>query len=156
MLDKNFRPAEVETKQYADWERRGAFAADPEGFRAEWSDAQAELAGAIASAEGRLAGVRVPDELYAAVARVVLGSGVHSHRADIAIIECARAAAALDGRGEVTSGDVLAAAALALGHRLAADPFAPAAEVDTYVLQRLLEDALEVEVSPKKAERATP
>jgi valyl-tRNA synthetase len=29
MLDKNFRPAEVETKQYADWERRGAFAADP-------------------------------------------------------------------------------------------------------------------------------
>src|SRR5439155_6204874 len=30
MLDKNFRPAEVETKQYADWERRGAFAGDPD------------------------------------------------------------------------------------------------------------------------------
>src|SRR5476651_2198782 len=30
MLDKTFRPAEVETTQYADWERRGEFAADPE------------------------------------------------------------------------------------------------------------------------------
>ena len=39
--------------------------------------------------------------------------------------------------------DMLGAAELALGHRLDADPFAPAAGVDTYVLQRLLEDALE-------------
>lgn len=135
--------------------RRGAFAADQEGFRADWAETQAELAAALAAAEDRIAGVRVPDELYGAVARVVLGSGVQSHRADIAIVECARAAAALDGRSEVSSEDVLAAAALALGHRLEADPFAPAAEVDTYVLQRLLEDALEIEVSRKKAGRAT-
>ena len=136
--------------------RRGAFAADPEAFRAEWAGAQAELAAAIAAAEERLSSVRVPDELYGAVARVVLGSGVQSHRADIAIVECARAAAVLDGRDEVSSDDILAAAALALGHRIDTDPFAPAAEVDTYVLQRLLEDALEIEVSRKKVEdRAT-
>ena len=136
--------------------RRGAFAADAEAFRAEWAGAQAELAAAIAAAEERLSRVRVPDELYGAVARVVLGSGVQSHRADIAIVECARAAAVLDGRDEVSPDDILAAAALALGHRLDTDPFAPAAEVDTYVLQRLLEDALEIEVSRKKVEdRAT-
>jgi Mg-chelatase subunit ChlI len=136
--------------------RRGAFAADAEAFRAEWAGAQAELAAAIAAAEERLSSVRVPDELYGAVARVVLGSGVQSHRADIAIVECARAAAVLDGRDEVSSDDILAAAALALGHRIDADPFGPAAEVDTYVLQRLLEDALEIEVSRKKVEdRAT-
>jgi Mg-chelatase subunit ChlI len=136
--------------------RRSAFAADAEAFRAEWAGSQAELAAAIAAAEERLPRVRVPDELYGAVARVVLGSGVQSHRADIAIVECARAAAVLDGRDEVSSDDILAAAALALGHRIDTDPFAPAAEVDTYVLQRLLEDALEIEVSRKKVEdRAT-
>lgn len=136
--------------------RRGAFAADPEAFRAEWSGEQTELAGTIAAAEDRLRSVTVPDELYGATARVVLGSGVQSHRADIAIVECARATAALAGREQVTSGDILAAAALALGHRLDADPFAPATEVDTYVLQRLLEDALEIEVNRKKVEdRAT-
>ena len=86
----------------------------------------------------------------------MLGSGVQSHRADIAIVECARAAAVLDGRDEVSSDDILAGAALALGHRIDSDPFGPAAEVDTYVLQRLLEDALEIEVSRKKVEdRAT-
>ena len=58
-------------------------------------------------------------------ASVVVGSGVESHRADIAIVECAKAIAALDGRDEVGADDVLAAAALALGHRLDADPFAP-------------------------------
>jgi Mg-chelatase subunit ChlI len=136
--------------------RRGAFAIDAEAFRAEWAAAQAELAAAIAAAEERLSKVRVPDELYGAVARIVLGSGVQSHRADIAIVECARAAAVLDGRNEVSSDDILAGAALALGHRIDSDPFGPAAEVDTYVLQRLLEDALEIEVSRKKVEdRAT-
>jgi Mg-chelatase subunit ChlI len=136
--------------------RRGAFAADAEAFRAEWAAAQAELAAAIAAAEERLSKVRVPDELYGAVARIVLGSGVQSHRADIAIVECARAAAVLDGRDEVSSDDILAGAALALGHRIDSDPFGPPAEVDTYVLQRLLEDALEIEVSRKKVEdRAT-
>ncbi len=136
--------------------RRGAFERDPAGFRSEWSAAQAELATVIAAAEARLPAVDVPDNLYGAVAQVVLGSGVQSHRADIAIVECARAAAALAGRDAVTADDVLDAAALALGHRLESDPFAPAAEIDTYVLQRLLEDALEIEVTRKKVEgRAT-
>ena len=83
--------------------RRGAFAADPEALRAEWAGAQAELAAAIAAAEERLPRIRVPDELYGAVARIVLGSGVQSHRADIAIVECARAVgrAGRPGRGEL-------------------------------------------------------
>lgn len=135
--------------------RRGAFAADPASFRDGWSSAQTELASSIASGEAQLASVRVPDPLYGAVGRLVVGSGVSSHRADIAIVECARAIAALAGRDEVSADDVLAAAELALGHRLESDPFAPAARVEPHLLRRLLDDALEIEVSRKKATRAS-
>jgi Mg-chelatase subunit ChlI len=131
--------------------RREAFSRDPTGFRAEWAAGQAELAGRIADAEARLPAVWLSDPLYAAVGQVVVRSGVESHRADITIVECAKARAALDGRAEATDDDVLAAAELALGHRLAADPFGPAPRVEPQVLRRLLDDALEVEVTPKKA-----
>jgi Mg-chelatase subunit ChlI len=131
--------------------RREGFSADPEGFRAAWAAAQTELGDRIAGAEARLPSVRLSDPLYAAVGQVVVRSGVDSHRADITIVECAKAAAALDGREEATADDVLAAAELALGHRLAADPFGPAPRVEPQVLRRLLDDALEVEVTPKKA-----
>jgi Mg-chelatase subunit ChlI len=131
--------------------RREAFSRDPEGFRREWAAAQSELAGRIASAEARLPGVRLADALYAAVGELVVRSGVDSHRADITIVECAKAVAALAGRNEAGTDDVLAAAELALGHRLAVDPFGPAPRVEPQLLRRVLEEALEVEVTPKKA-----
>jgi magnesium chelatase subunit D len=131
--------------------RREAFSRDPEGFRGEWAEAQSDLGARIAKAEARLPAVRLADPLYAAVGQVVVRSGVDSHRADITIVECAKARAALDGRGEATADDVLAAAELALGHRLAADPFGPVPRVEPQVLRRLLDDALEVEVTRKKA-----
>jgi Mg-chelatase subunit ChlI len=81
----------------------------------------------------------------------VVRSGVESHRADITIVECAKAIAALAGRDEAGAEDVLAAAELALGHRLAVDPFAPTPQVEPQLLRRMLEEALEAEVTPKKA-----
>jgi Mg-chelatase subunit ChlI len=130
--------------------RREAFTADPDAFRAAWSAPQAELAAGVAAAEDRLPRVRVPDVLYGAVGRLVVRSGVNSHRADITIVECAKALATLAGRDDVDADDVLEAAGLALGHRLAVDPFAPAPTVEPQVLRRLLDEALEVEVTPKK------
>jgi Mg-chelatase subunit ChlI len=148
---------EVEVEALADPDARGevvrrreAFSADPEGFRATWSGAQAETAAALAAGEDRLRRVRVPDELYGAVGQLVVRSGVDSHRADITIVECAKALAALAGRDEADREDVLEAAVLALGHRLAADPFAPAPRVEPQILRRLLDEALEAEVTPKK------
>jgi Mg-chelatase subunit ChlI len=131
--------------------RREAFSADPSAFRAQWAQGQSELANRVAAAEARLGSIRVQDDLYAAVGHVVVRSGVESHRADITIVECAKAAAALAGRDVANADDVLAAAELALGHRLAVDPFGPAPRVQPQVLRRLLEDALEAEVTPKKA-----
>ena len=93
----------------------------------------------------------MPDALYAAVGQLVVRSGVDSHRADITIVECAKALAALDGRDEVDGEGILSAAELALGHRVAVDPFGPPPHVEPQVLRRLLDEALEVEVTPKKA-----
>jgi Mg-chelatase subunit ChlI len=131
--------------------RREAFSRDPGAFRHDWSAAQQELAEQVAAAEQRLAGVGLSDALYGAVGHLAVRSGVDSHRADITIVECAKAIAAMAGRDQADAEDLLAAAELALGHRLAVDPFAPAPEVEPQILRRILEEALEVEVSPKKA-----
>ncbi len=131
--------------------RREAFTADPDGFVAGWEGAERELAGRLDEARRLLPLVRVPDDLYGAIARLVLEVGVSSHRADVTTLECAKALAALDGREAVGSEDVLAAAALALGHRLAVDPFEPVPELDERLLRRTLEEVLDVEVHEKKA-----
>jgi Mg-chelatase subunit ChlI len=133
--------------------RREAFTADPEALLAEYSEAQDELAGDLSRAERLLGEVQVPGRLYGAIAHLVVKAGVASHRADVTIVECAKALAALAGRTEVTPDDVLAAADLALGHRLPVDPFAPAEKLEPQVLRRLLDEALESELAPKKAAR---
>jgi Mg-chelatase subunit ChlI len=131
--------------------RREAFTRDPEQFLDTWSTSQSELAQEVADAERLLPSVRVSDRLYSGIVRLVLASGVSSHRADITILECAKATAALAGRSDVANEDVLEAAGLALGHRLAVDPFGPPNELEPRVLRRLLDEALEPELTPKKA-----
>jgi Mg-chelatase subunit ChlI len=91
------------------------------------------------------------DHLYPAVARLTVKAGVSSHRADVTILECAKASAALDGRREVQVEDVAGAASLALGHRLPIDPFAPPPSLEPHLVRRLLDEALELERT-KKAE----
>jgi Mg-chelatase subunit ChlI len=132
--------------------RREAFTADPGAMTAGWAGAQDDLRAQLVAAE-RLS-PRLPDELYGAIARLVVNTGVASHRADVTVVECAKALAALDGREEVIADDVVAAADLALGHRLPFDPFSPAPSVDSQVLRRMLEEALEAEVEVKKARSA--
>jgi Mg-chelatase subunit ChlI len=132
--------------------RREAFTADAAAMTSEWAGEQDALREQLARAEQL--SPRVPDELYGAIARLVVGTGVASHRADVTVVECAKALAALDGREHVTADDVVASADLALGHRLPFDPFAQAPSVDTKVLRRMLEEALEAEVEVKKARSA--
>jgi Mg-chelatase subunit ChlI len=131
--------------------RREAFTADPDTFLAAWADAQRELADELAVAERLLPEVRVADHLYPAVAGLTVKAGVTSHRADVTILECAKAAAALAGRREVEVEDVVDAAALALGHRLPIDPFAPPPSLEPSLVRRLFEDSLELERSKKAA-----
>ena len=130
--------------------RREAFTADPSGFAAGWADEQERLAERIADARERMGAVSVAPGLYRAMARLVTGSSVSSHRADVTILQCAKALAALAGRTDVEPDDLLAAAGLALGHRVAVDPFEPSTGIDERLLRRVLDDALEAESTQKK------
>ena len=131
--------------------RRETFTSDPEALLAAHAQAQSELAEALVVAERLLPDVRVADHLYPAVGRLTVKAGVSSHRADVAILECAKAAAAVAGRRDVAVEDVAGAASLALGHRLPVDPFAPPPSFEPQLVRRLLDEALELERS-KKAE----
>jgi Mg-chelatase subunit ChlI len=131
--------------------RREAFTADPEAFLAAWARPQAELAERVADAEELVRAAHVPEQLYGAIARLVVRLGVESHRGDVVVLECAKALAALDGRSEPGRGDVVEAAELALGHRLPFDPFEPAPQIDEQQVRRILEDVLDAEAGEKKA-----
>jgi Mg-chelatase subunit ChlI len=112
-------------------ERTVQFESDPEGFRAEWEPYEQQLCQQIVRARELLPGVGYqPHDLFA-IAEMTTGFGVDGHRADIVILKAALAHAALrhaeNGHrpaklliGEL---DILAAAQLALPHRLKRLPF---------------------------------
>ena len=131
--------------------RREVYTADPTGFASGWADEQAALASTIQSARERVGEVLVAPGLYRVIARLVTGAGVASHRADVTVLQCAKALAALAGRTAVEPGDLLEAAGLALGHRIVVDPFEPGLGLDDRLLGRILDDALDAETTEKKA-----
>ena len=135
--------------------RREAFTLDADSFAAGWAAEQAALSTRLGEAVAHLREVRVPDNLYPAIGGLVTGAGVQSHRADVTILECAKAGAAIAGRSLVTIDDVVEAGAMALGHRLQSDPFGPPADVDARDVRRILESALATEVESKKAAAPT-
>ena len=73
-------------------------------------------------------------------------TGVVSHRADVTVLECAKALAVLDGRAGVERDDILDAARLALGHRVPTDPFDASVGIDDRLLRRILDEVLDVAV----------
>ncbi|HPP37718.1 MAG TPA: VWA domain-containing protein, partial [Thermosynergistes sp.] len=131
--------------------RREAFLRNPKRFISRYQGEQNRLRSSIEQATKLLPSVSVAERLYEAIANLVLKMGVESHRADITILECAKAMAAFNGRTCVNASDILEAATLALGHRLPHDPFAPV-ELGTRELQRHLEEILGEPVSTSRDE----
>jgi magnesium chelatase subunit D len=104
--------------------RRGlAYEADPSGFAAAWSAADAELAARIDRARSLVAAVELPEAELFRIARVCAAFEVDGMRADLVTARAARAHAAWHGRAAVSAEDVAAAARLALPHRRRRDPF---------------------------------
>lgn len=134
--------------------RREAFTDDPAAFALRWQPEQEALRVRIRDARARLACLVVPDDVYAGIAGLGLRIGAASHRADITVLQCAKALAALAGREVVELVDVVDAGELALGHRLPLDPFAPAPDLTRIELERALEDVLDAEVAGKATRRA--
>ncbi len=112
-------------------ERTVQFESDPEGFRAEWEPYEARLSAQIARARDLLPRVTYQARDLYAIAELTTSFEVDGHRADIVILKAALAHAALrfarDGEEPeemaITDLDILAAAELALPHRLKRMPF---------------------------------
>jgi Mg-chelatase subunit ChlI len=135
--------------------RRQAFLMDPSGESGRYQEDQEQLRRSIQQAITLLHSIDVPDHLYAAIAQLTIKSEVPSHRADITILQCAKAIASLERRKQVDAEDILEGATLALGHRLSRDPFATYSPVDSVAIRRELEEILEAPIPKKKARMTT-
>jgi magnesium chelatase subunit D len=82
-----------------------------------WSDMAALAAPDVAQAQAALPFVTAPAGIPEALARVAARLGAGSMRAPLQALACARALAALAGRGLVTEADVRTAVELTLAHR---------------------------------------
>jgi len=117
------------------YRRARAFHDDPEAFRARFADELAKLKQEVAAARELLPRVAVS----AAAEEFALGSiqalKIPSHRAEIALLEGARARVAADNRLEVTTEDIAKIAPLALRQRRSL-------HLESYAAQVAVEDAV--------------
>ncbi|MBM4467241.1 MAG: putative cobaltochelatase [Chloroflexi bacterium] len=104
-------------------ERCVQFEQDPEGFREEWEPHEEQLSRGIARARELLPEVRYDPGDLLIIAELMANLSVDGHRPDIVILKAALAHAAFAGRRRINETDILAAAELALPHRLKRQPF---------------------------------
>lgn len=121
--------------------RRLRFEDDPDGFAAEWAEAEAELAERIANAQAMLPRVELPDAALRQITAICAAFEVDGLRADLVTARAAIALAAWHGRDAVTADDVRVAVRLALPHRRRRDPFDPPG-LDQRKLDSVLEENL--------------
>ncbi|NJP05046.1 MAG: AAA domain-containing protein [Chloroflexaceae bacterium] len=99
------------------YQRVQAFRQDASVFRRAYAEATTQLADEIASAREILPHVVIPRDLEALALHIIQELRIPSHRAEIAMLEAARARAAADFRGEVVIEDIQHIAPLALRQR---------------------------------------
>ena len=155
-----------ETRQRVEiMERRIEFEVNPEGFRAKWAAKEQALSERIAAARQIVNQVGYTRRDMASIAALTSSLKVDGHRADIVILRGAQANAAFHGRDHITDEDVIAAAELALPHRMKTRPFDDTGDVSN--LQDKLQQAqqevqdgeydeeVETEESDKSGEKKT-
>lgn len=120
-----------ETRQRVEiMERRIQFEVHPEAFLATWAPKEQLLSERIAAARELVNEVGYTRRDLASIASLTASLKVDGHRADIVILRGAQAHAAFHGRNQITDADIVAAAELALPHRMKSRPFDDAAEVN--------------------------
>jgi magnesium chelatase subunit I len=111
------------------YRRSQAFRSDPVAFRARYADQTEALREEVAVAREILPHVTIPADIETLVATLTYDLRIPSHRAEIALLEAARARAAADFRGAVIAEDIQQLAPLALRQRHSTTLDAYAAEV---------------------------
>ena len=104
-------------------QRRAAFDAGPDAFRAEYASAQSVLSDDIVAARERLPDVELDDDVARLVAGMNIELDVDGHRGDITLRRAARTLAALESESTVSARTVRRVARMALEHRLQRLPF---------------------------------
>ena len=99
-------------------ERREAWEEDPEGFAADYAEAESAEAARIAAAITRLSFVEVPRPILAAIAELNVSLGVDGHRGDLVARKGAQALAALEGTAAVSQAEVDEIIDMVLSHRV--------------------------------------
>jgi magnesium chelatase subunit I len=122
------------------YRRAQSFRSDPSAFRAAYAARTAALAEEVTVAREILPHVTIPHEVEALALALIQQLQIPSHRAEIALLEAARARAAADFRNTVQPEDVERMALLALRQRRSATLDAYAAQVHTE--NQLVTDAL--------------
>jgi magnesium chelatase subunit D len=98
--------------------RREQFDLDWEGFEKNYVRDVETLRESVRNARSLLPEVFVPNHLRTFISEICIQNNVAGHRADLSIERAACANAALAGRTEVSSDDIIAVAPLALLHRI--------------------------------------
>jgi magnesium chelatase subunit I len=127
LLDRFGLAVEVRTPQELNerlevLRRREAFERDPEGFLAAHAKAQAALSRRLVRARTKVAAVTIDDALLLRTTDLCRRLGTDGLRGELSLMRAAKAAAALEGRAEVTLADLREVAPMALRHRLRRDP----------------------------------
>ncbi|MGP1365786.1 MAG: VWA domain-containing protein [Schwartzia sp. (in: firmicutes)] len=99
-----------------------AFEADGAGFREKYAGEDAALAAQIAAARAILAEVEASEAMLELTAQYCARAYCRGNRADLYLLEAARALAALAGRRYVMPQDIEAAAMFVLPHRMGQPP----------------------------------
>lgn len=102
--------------------RRDAYEHDAEAFLDRWAAEETALARRIVEARARALTVDLSDRSMTLMAHLCMRLGVDGLRGELTLMRAARARAALQGRDEAVSEDIIAVAPMALRHRLRRDP----------------------------------
>ncbi len=119
-----------------------AFAANPYGFAVHLADATAQIAQDIRAARERLPQVAVSPAAEEAALQLVNQLHIQSLRAEIVLLQSARARAAADERERAGIADVVAVAPMAL--RLRFSPFIAQYEEARQREDRAIQEAIDV------------
>ena len=111
------------------YRRNRDFRSDPQAFRACYADEMAQLKQEVAQARAMLPQVKIAPAAEELALGCVQALNIPSHRAEITLLEGARACAAADNRLEATVEDIRQVASLALRQRRSVHLEAYAAQI---------------------------
>ena len=98
--------------------RAQAFVSDPGTFAQSYEHAQTEITEKLRQSRKRLTRVTIPDRIASKAIETILQLGVRTHRAELALLQGAKARAAWYERDSVTWEDIETVMPLALQHRI--------------------------------------